>query len=45
MAIVENVGYRQLSIYWRMHGVYSFFRGSKGWGKMERKGFKIEEET
>ncbi|MFQ6678478.1 MAG: glycosyltransferase [Fidelibacterota bacterium] len=44
MAIAENVGYRQLSIYWRIHGVYSYFRGSKGWGKMERKGFQIQED-
>ncbi len=43
-AIVENVGYRQLSIYWRIHGVYSYFRGAKGWGKMERKGFQVQEE-
>jgi len=43
IAIFENIGYRQLSIYWRIHGVYSYFRGTKGWGKMERKGFTVQE--
>ena len=40
LAIIENFGYRQLTIYWRIHGFISALRKVKGWGKMERKGFQ-----
>ncbi|RMF10237.1 MAG: glycosyltransferase family 2 protein [Candidatus Neomarinimicrobiota bacterium] len=43
LAIVENFGYRQLTIYWRIHGFISALRNVQGWGKMERKGFHVEE--
>ncbi|MEM7414993.1 MAG: glycosyltransferase [Gemmatimonadota bacterium] len=39
IAIVENVGYRQLSMWWRLRGMVSKFRGAQSWGAMERKGF------
>lgn len=39
LAIIENFGYRQLTIYWRMHGFISALRKVQGWGAMERKGF------
>lgn len=39
IAIVENVGYRQLSMWWRLRGMVSKFRGARSWGAMERKGF------
>jgi cellulose synthase/poly-beta-1,6-N-acetylglucosamine synthase-like glycosyltransferase len=39
VAIAENVGYRQISIWWRLRGMISKFRGAKAWGAMERKGF------
>ena len=42
VAIAENVGYRQLSIYWRFRGMISKFRGAHSWGVMERKGFATE---
>ncbi len=42
LAILENFGYRQLTIYWRIHGLISALRNVKGWGQMERKGFKTE---
>lgn len=42
LSIIENLGYRQLNAYYRMRGVYSKFRGKKGWGKMIRKGFSAE---
>ncbi|MFH1852208.1 MAG: glycosyltransferase [Candidatus Neomarinimicrobiota bacterium] len=45
LAVVENFGYRQLTIYWRMHGFISALRKVQGWGKMERKGFKTETST
>jgi cellulose synthase/poly-beta-1,6-N-acetylglucosamine synthase-like glycosyltransferase len=38
-ALLENIGYRQLTVYWRLRGVWKFLRGKKDWGKMERKGF------
>jgi cellulose synthase/poly-beta-1,6-N-acetylglucosamine synthase-like glycosyltransferase len=38
-ALLENVGYRQLTVYWRLRGAWKFLRGKKDWGKMERKGF------
>jgi cellulose synthase/poly-beta-1,6-N-acetylglucosamine synthase-like glycosyltransferase len=38
-AFVENVGYRQLSVVWRLKGISSYLRGSREWGRMERKGF------
>lgn len=43
LAVVENFGYRQLTIYWRIHGFISALRKVEGWGKMERKGFKTTE--
>ncbi|HZE09303.1 MAG TPA: glycosyltransferase family 2 protein [Gemmatimonadaceae bacterium] len=38
-ALLENLGYRQLNVYWRLRGLWKFLRGRKDWGKMERKGF------
>ena len=40
VAVTENVGYRQLSTYWRIRGMVSKLRGAKAWGAMERKGFQ-----
>jgi cellulose synthase/poly-beta-1,6-N-acetylglucosamine synthase-like glycosyltransferase len=39
-AVLENLGYRQLTVWWRLRGVLSFLRGKKSWGKMNRKGFE-----
>jgi cellulose synthase/poly-beta-1,6-N-acetylglucosamine synthase-like glycosyltransferase len=39
-ALLENLGYRQLTVYWRLRGLWKFLRGRKDWGVMERKGFK-----
>lgn len=36
--ILENVGYRQLTVYWRLQGLWKFMRGRKDWGAMERRG-------
>jgi len=38
-AILENLGYRQLTVWWRMKAIMDFFKGKKGWEKFERKGF------
>ena len=40
VAIMENVGYRQLSTYWRIRGMVSKLGGARAWGAMERKGFR-----
>jgi cellulose synthase/poly-beta-1,6-N-acetylglucosamine synthase-like glycosyltransferase len=42
-AVLENLGYRQLTVWWRLRGVLSFLRGKKSWGKMNRKGFESSE--
>ena len=39
IGILENFGYRQLTILWRLKGIFDFFTGKKGWGEMKRKGF------
>lgn len=39
-ALLENVGYRQLTVLWRLRGIWKYLRGSKSWGAMERKGFR-----
>jgi len=39
-ALVENLGYRQMTVYWRLRGLWKFIRGRKDWGAMERKGFR-----
>jgi cellulose synthase/poly-beta-1,6-N-acetylglucosamine synthase-like glycosyltransferase len=40
VAVIENVGYRQLSTYWRIRGMVSKLRGTHSWGAMERRGFR-----
>ncbi|MFO6445939.1 glycosyltransferase [Erythrobacter sp. NE805] len=39
IAVVENLGYRQLSNVWRLKGWWQFARREQGWGAMTRKGF------
>src|SRR5436305_2861400 len=39
-ALLENLGYRQLTVYWRLRGLWKYMRGRKDWGAMERKGFR-----
>jgi len=43
LAILENVGYRQLNTWWRVKGTYSALRGVEGWGKMTRVGFAVKD--
>ena len=38
-AVLENFGYRQLNIWWRIEGLWQFMRGKQGWGEMTRVGF------
>jgi len=37
-AVIENLGYRQLTTWWRVRAVWEFARGDHSWGVMERRG-------
>ena len=39
LAVMENVGYRQMLTYWRVHGFVSFLFGGRVWGRVERTEF------
>jgi len=38
-AILENLGYRQLTLFWRVAGTFDFFRRKRHWGTQRRVGF------
>ena len=38
-AVLENLGYRQLTVAWRIRGMWRFTRGRRDWGVMTRRGF------
>lgn len=38
-ATLEALGYRQLTIVWRLRGLAKYLRGNKEWGAMTREGF------
>jgi cellulose synthase/poly-beta-1,6-N-acetylglucosamine synthase-like glycosyltransferase len=37
-AFVENFGFRQVHMWWRLKGIVDFLKGNKSWGEMTRKG-------
>ncbi len=38
--VLENFGYRQITLWWRMKAFYDYFvKGVRSWGAMQRKGF------
>lgn len=38
--VIENFGYRQMTIWWRVKAFWDYFvKGARSWGKMQRKGF------
>lgn len=39
-ALLENLGYRQLTVFWRLRGLGKFWGGRTDWGVMERRGFQ-----
>jgi cellulose synthase/poly-beta-1,6-N-acetylglucosamine synthase-like glycosyltransferase len=39
-AVHENIGYRQILLYWRLRGTWDFLRGKQMWDKFARKGFE-----
>ncbi len=38
VSIVENLGYRQITVWWRVCAFWEYWRGYSGWGQMERRG-------
>lgn len=38
-AVLENFGYRQLTVLWRLGGLIAYLRRRTAWGAMERQGF------
>jgi cellulose synthase/poly-beta-1,6-N-acetylglucosamine synthase-like glycosyltransferase len=38
-ALIENIGYRQLTVLWRLRGLVGFLRRRSDWGSMEHRGF------
>lgn len=39
IGLVENFGYRQINVIWRLQGIWQWLRGKQGgWGAMQRKG-------
>jgi len=39
-AMLESLGYRQLTVFWRLRGLFNYLRGRTEWGAMERRGFR-----
>src|SRR5918998_5999103 len=37
-AVLENFGYRQLTVWWRVRAFWEYLRGDRTWGAMERRG-------
>lgn len=44
LAVVEPLGYRQLTAVWRVRGLVKYLRGRTDWGVMTRSGFSVEGE-
>ena len=42
-ALAEGLGYRQLTLMFRLKGLLSYFRGDRSWGEMTRQGFAAPE--
>jgi cellulose synthase/poly-beta-1,6-N-acetylglucosamine synthase-like glycosyltransferase len=44
-AVLENVGYRQLTVLWRLRGLVNVLRGRSHWGELSRQGFMTPAES
>jgi cellulose synthase/poly-beta-1,6-N-acetylglucosamine synthase-like glycosyltransferase len=42
-AVMENFGYRQLTLFWRLRGLWDAWRGKTAWEKFARVGFRPAE--
>ena len=38
-AVIENIGYRQVTVLFRLQAFWKWARGVESWGRMDRKGF------
>ncbi len=45
VALLEGLGYRQMTAVWRMRGLIGFARGRRDWGVMTRSGFTGDGES
>ncbi len=43
-SVVEGIGYRQLTVVWRLRGLWGYLRGRTAWGTMSRRGFETARE-
>jgi cellulose synthase/poly-beta-1,6-N-acetylglucosamine synthase-like glycosyltransferase len=42
-SVLENFGYRQINVVWRLIGIWQWLRGKQGgWGAMQRKGMEMK---
>lgn len=39
IGLLENFGYHQITLWWRIKGIIDYYRGKTGWGTMARTGF------
>jgi cellulose synthase/poly-beta-1,6-N-acetylglucosamine synthase-like glycosyltransferase len=44
-SVLEQIGYRQIHLYWRVRGMYRWYKGGHNWGEMKRKGFRAPSPT
>ena len=42
LTVIENVGYRQLTVLWPLNGLWKFLRKDTSWGVMTRTGFATQ---
>jgi cellulose synthase/poly-beta-1,6-N-acetylglucosamine synthase-like glycosyltransferase len=40
-AVLEHLGYRQLTVWWRVRAFWEYWRGDLSWGAMERRGVGV----
>lgn len=40
LGVIENFGYRQITVWWRIKAFWDYWRGVQSWGAMTRVGFK-----
>jgi cellulose synthase/poly-beta-1,6-N-acetylglucosamine synthase-like glycosyltransferase len=40
--VLETLGYRQVTIVWRLRGIWNYIRGRSDWGPMSRSGFATD---
>jgi hypothetical protein len=38
-AVLENFGYRQMTLYFRLQAFWKYYKGVQSWGAMTREGF------